>query len=191
MGRPAREPRELLALYDALEAKPADAVTRRALADWYEEAGEARAAACLRWLAETKRAPYRYSRRARKLRHKHESWRDGWYWWATANEQPGWGYPESATLPHAQWKALAHTFNYDPVAFKEYETVRGAVEALVAAWDAALVGAAGGEEAVPVAAEAKPKRAPRKSASPAAPSPRQKGRAVKAAKPAARKRRST
>lgn len=71
--------------------------------------------------------------------HHHDTWHDGWYWWATDREHPGWGYPEAAALPHAQWKELAHTFNYDPLVFKEYPTVRGAVEALIAAWDVALV----------------------------------------------------
>jgi hypothetical protein len=34
---------------------------------------------------------------------------------------------------------MAHTFNYDPLVFKEYPTVRAALEALIAAWSPELV----------------------------------------------------
>jgi hypothetical protein len=44
----------------------------------------------------------------------------------------GWGYPASCRLPHALWRELRHTFNYDPTTFKEYPSARAAYEALVA-----------------------------------------------------------
>jgi hypothetical protein len=87
------------------------------------------------------------------------TWKDGWYWWATARERPGWGYPESVKVPHPLWDKLEHTFNYDPVVFKEYPTVRAAVEALVAAWAPGLVAPA--KKAAPKKAAAK-KAAPKK-----------------------------
>jgi hypothetical protein len=137
-GRPPSEPRELKALFAALESSPGDPVTLLALADWYEEREDARGAESLRWLAAKGKAPYRH-RHSDSLLHHHDTWKDGWYWWATAREKRGWGYPDSAVIPHPLWDKLEHTFNYDPLVFKEYPTVRRAVEVLIAAWAPALV----------------------------------------------------
>jgi hypothetical protein len=137
-GPPASEPRELEGLFAALERAPGDRVTLLALADWYEERENARAAECLRWVAANGRAAYRH-RHTDKLDHHHDTWKDGWYWWATDREKRGWGYPDSAVIPHRLWDKLGHTFNYDPLVFKEYPTVRGALEALIAAWAPDLV----------------------------------------------------
>lgn len=132
------EPRELKALFDALEANPTDRVTLLALADWYEEQEQQRACGCLRWLAAEGKAPYRY-RHDGDLLHHHESWHDGWYWWATRRERRGWGYDRSCVLPHRQWDRVRHSFSYDPLVFKEYPSVRAATEALMAVWAQSLV----------------------------------------------------
>ena len=42
----------LTALYDELEANPSDSLTLCALADWFEENDQDKAAECVRWLAE-------------------------------------------------------------------------------------------------------------------------------------------
>ena len=123
-----------------LESSPEDPVTLQALADWYEEREEARGAECLRWVASKGKAPYRH-RHSDDLLHHHDTWKDGWYWWATAREKRGWGYPASAVIPHPLWHELKHTFSYDPLVFKEYPTVRAALEALIAAWAPGLVAA--------------------------------------------------
>lgn len=125
---------ELNAFYSVLEKSPSDTLTQRALADWYEEHDQPQAATCLRWLAENKRSPFRYRRRSRKLLHHHDSWKNGWYWWTTAQEGDGWGYSPCCVLPHRIWRRLKHTFPYDPLVFKEYPTVRQAIETLIAAW---------------------------------------------------------
>src|SRR5262249_52709196 len=119
-GPPANDPRELTALFAALESSPQAPVTLRALPDWHEEREELKGAECLRWVAGEGKSPYQHHH-TDKLLHHHDTWKDGWYWWATAREQPGWGYPASATIPHPLWEQLAHTFNYDPLVFKEYQ----------------------------------------------------------------------
>jgi uncharacterized protein (TIGR02996 family) len=123
----------LIALYAALEADPADTVTLLALADWFEEHDQDKPAECVRWLAETGKVPYRYTDEADILHH-FDKWKDGWYWWTTASERKGWGYPKDCRLPRALWGRMKHTFDYDPRVFKEYPTVRGAIEAVIAAW---------------------------------------------------------
>jgi len=132
-GTPTAEPRELTAFYLALEANPGDTVTLRALADWLEERGAATPAACLRWLAAEGKAPYRYSR-GNELIHYHESWQEGWWWWTSSREKSPWGYPKTCTLPHKLWRKLRHTFDYSPCVFKEYPTVRAAIEAVLEVW---------------------------------------------------------
>jgi uncharacterized protein (TIGR02996 family) len=127
------DPKELTAFYAALEANPGDPVTLLALADWHDERGEPGRAACLRWLAREGKAPYRYYHRNR-LRFHHETWRDGWWWWTTDREESPWGYPAESALPHKLWQKMRHTFDYDPCVFKEYPTVRSAVEAVLEAW---------------------------------------------------------
>jgi len=124
------EPRELTALYEALEEAPGDRVTLLALADWYAERDEAVRSAGFRWMAEQGKAPYRYFA-ASDLKHHYSEWKEGWYWWTTDEEDEPWGYPAGCVLPHKLWKRLAHTFDYKPVVFKEYETARRAVEALL------------------------------------------------------------
>ncbi|MFO0845858.1 MAG: hypothetical protein U0797_26325 [Gemmataceae bacterium] len=37
-------------------------------------------------------------------------------------------------LPHRVWKSLGHTLPYDPLVFKEYPSVRAAIEALIEGW---------------------------------------------------------
>jgi hypothetical protein len=130
------ESRELTALYGVLEACPDDRVTQLVLGDWYEEQGQVTAAACLRWLLASGKHPYRYHVR-NTLRYHHDSWAEGWYWWTTEKElDEEWGYPKTCELPFSLWDRLMHLFDYDPTTFKEYETVRSAYEAAIAAWAA-------------------------------------------------------
>jgi uncharacterized protein (TIGR02996 family) len=128
------EPKELTAFFEALEDDPGDAVTLLALADWLDEGGESAKAECLRWLAKEGKAPYRYHR-ANELLYHHETWQEGWWWWTTDREKSPWGYPESSSLPHRLWKKMKHSFSYDPCVFKEYHTVRGALQAVLEVWD--------------------------------------------------------
>src|SRR5262245_43591717 len=90
---------ELTAFYATLEEAPADHVTQLALADWYDEHAQPVAAEALRWLARERKAPFRYRRTTEGLRHHHDTWQDGWYWWATSRERRGWGYPPAAGSP--------------------------------------------------------------------------------------------
>jgi hypothetical protein len=125
---------DLNAMYAALEKRPADHVTLLALADWHEERGGVAAAECLRWVVIEGKAPFRYSGDDESLMHHHNTWHEGWYWWATSRERRGWGYPPSGVLPHRVWKRLGHSFAYDPLVFKEYPSVRAAIEALIDGW---------------------------------------------------------
>ncbi|MFO0880028.1 MAG: hypothetical protein U0840_22000 [Gemmataceae bacterium] len=125
---------ELDAFYAVLEKTPSDVVTQLALADWYEENNESQAALCLRWLADHRHYPFRYSRRLRRLRHHHDTWKNYWYWWTTDSEGEDWGLPTYCALPHRTWTRLKHGFPYDPLVFKEYPTVRAAIEALIRSW---------------------------------------------------------
>jgi hypothetical protein len=123
----------LTALYAALEADPGDAVTLNALADWFEENDQDKPAECVRWIAEMGKVPFHYTAEA-DIIHHYEGWKDGWYWWTTAGEKKGWGYPKACRLPRTLWGRMKHTFEYDPAVFKEYPTVRGAIEAVIAVW---------------------------------------------------------
>lgn len=113
-------------------------MTLLALADWFEEREKTRESGCLRWVAAMEKMPYQH-RHSDDLLHHHDTWNDGWFWWTTDREKGGWGYAPSAILPHALWDRLTHQFNYDPLVFKEYPTVRAALEALLEAWSPALV----------------------------------------------------
>jgi len=133
------EPLELRGLYDALEASPGDPVSLRALADWYEEHDEARRASCYRWLAAEHKAPYKYHADS-DLRHHHSEWHDGWYWWTTGEKlKDDWGYSAGCALPDRVWKKLRHEFSYNPLVFKEYPTVREALNAVVRVWNERLL----------------------------------------------------
>jgi hypothetical protein len=123
----------LAALFAELEANPGDTLTLNALADWFEENDQAKPAECVRWLAEAGKVPFHYTEES-DIIHHFEGWKVGWYWWTTANERRGWGYPKACRLPRTLWSRMTHTFDYDPKVFKEYPTVRGAIEAVIAAW---------------------------------------------------------
>ena len=127
------EPPILTALYDELEENPGDGVTLCALADWYEENDDDKAAECVHWLAEMGKVPFRYTSEA-EIIHHFDGWKDGWWWWTTAATRKGWGYPKSCRLPRTMWGRMKHSFPYDPVVFKEYPTVREAIESVIAAW---------------------------------------------------------
>lgn len=134
VGIRVAESAERTAFFAALEANPADTVTLLAFADWCDEQDQSGHAACLRWLAEEGKVPYRYYH-TNELRFHHETWHDGWWWWATDNEERPWGYPEASILPNKLWRKMSHTFSYDPCVFKEYPTVRGAFEAILLCWE--------------------------------------------------------
>jgi len=121
------------ALYKAIEEKPLDSVSILALADWYEEQGQTEAAAALRWLAEQKKTPYRYIYQE-ELKVHFDQWKSGWYWWATDAEGHDWGHPDSCVLPHKLWSKLTHAFEYNPLVFREYPTIQGAIDAFIRAW---------------------------------------------------------
>jgi hypothetical protein len=123
------------AFYTTLETNPGDTFTIKALADWYEEQGQADPAACLRWAADNGRWPYRYLHDG-SLTKSCDSWNKRWLWWAKEDPDYGdqWGHPASCRLPAKAWKLLAHTFDYSPAVFKEYPTMQGAWEALFAVW---------------------------------------------------------
>ena len=123
----------LTAMYDELEANPGDRLTLCALADWFEENDEIKAAECVHWLAEMEKVPFRYSSEVEILHHC-EGWKNGWWWWTTASTRKGWGYPKTCRLPRTLWEKMKHTFNYSPLVFKEYPTVRAAIEAVIAVW---------------------------------------------------------
>ena len=123
----------LTAFYAELEANPGDTVTLHALADWFEENDQIKPAECVHWLAEMGKVPFRYTDDA-EIIHHFDAWKNGWYWWTTASARRGWGYPKACRLPRTLWGRMAHTFDYPPLVFKEYPTVRGAIEAIIAAW---------------------------------------------------------
>ncbi len=125
---------EMNDLYAALEKVPTDEVLLLALADLYLKRGSHAAAECLQWVVIEGKTPYRYFHSTDGLRHHHDSWHDGWYWWTTSRERRGWGYPKSCVVPQRIWSRMTHTLPYDPLVFKEYPTIRAALEALIQGW---------------------------------------------------------
>lgn len=123
------------AFYLALEDDPRDHVTRHALADWFDERGDADAAACLRWVIRHRVGPFRYSRNAGLTVHSAD-WREGWLWWAIDDTVLGldWGHPPWCRLPPEMWRRLAHSFGYPPAVIKQYPTCREAYEELIRVW---------------------------------------------------------
>lgn len=131
------------ALFLALEDDPADPVTLHALADWFEEHDRPGPARALHWVASRGLRPFRYSRDRFPV--SSGEFHDGWYWWATG--EPGmtavaadWGLPASCCLPPPLWRAMRHSFRYQPAMIKEYPTPRLAYEALIDAWPLVLPG---------------------------------------------------
>src|SRR5947209_8300020 len=95
----------LSALYQALEAEPADPATLLDLAGWYERQGSPDVAGCLRWAAECRRRPFRYRRGDGAVAVSSRHWHDGWYWWAVGGQEYGedWGHPAECRLPPPLW----------------------------------------------------------------------------------------
>ena len=123
----------LTALFAELEEAPCDIATLRALADWLEDDDQPKPAECVRWLADTGKVPFKYALQE-EIMYRFDGWRRGWFWWTTGIQRPNWGYPKSCRLPRMLWQPMKHTFDYDPMVFKEYPTVRAAIEAVMAAW---------------------------------------------------------
>jgi hypothetical protein len=131
--------RELDGFFLALDEHPADELTSQALADWYEEHGQAAAATCLRWAARHSRRPFLYRRLDNVLTiEPGKDFREGWYWWGVQHQFHGgdWGHPAECRLPPRLWELLPHTFPHRPSVFKQYPARRAAYEALIAAWAA-------------------------------------------------------
>jgi uncharacterized protein (TIGR02996 family) len=127
-------PDPLDAFYLVLAELPGDIATLLALSDWYDEQGDAGAAECIRWCARRKRWPFRYP--AGSLTVASSEFRDGWFWWTCGEGARGddWGFPAECRLPPRLWRQLRHSHPYTPAVYKQYETMRQAYEALIAAW---------------------------------------------------------
>jgi uncharacterized protein (TIGR02996 family) len=112
------------ALFRALETETADRVAQAALADWFDEHGDASAAGCLRWLLKQRRRPGRAPHQPTY----------GKFFWELEAEEPIINDPP-AQLPGPLWEALRDNDEPHPVgSFKSYRTARAAYIALLAAW---------------------------------------------------------
>lgn len=121
------------ALFAELEENPGDRLTLLALADWLEEHDDLQGAEAIRWIASEGKSPFRYEGQT-TLRYQYEKWHMGWYWWTTDEQDSPWGYPPACILPNRLWNQMEHTFPYDPGTFKEYPTVRVALERVMEVW---------------------------------------------------------
>jgi hypothetical protein len=128
-------PDALSAFFAELDDNPADQVTLLALADWFEEQDRLDAAACLRWAARHRYRPFHY-RRDGGMSVTGSDWRDGWFWWAKDDQAVGWewGHEPTCRLPGVVWRKLKHSFQHEPLVFKDYPSRQAAYEALIAAW---------------------------------------------------------
>jgi hypothetical protein len=114
------------ALFLALEAQRDDYFTLAALADWFEESGDAAPAACFRWVVRTHRRP---GYNVLQLTY-------GRFYWELEGKHPVIGDP-LAQLPQVLWRALdAHDEGRPTKSFKSYKSVRLAYLALAMAWEA-------------------------------------------------------
>ena len=127
-------------LFAALEQHPAEPSSVLALAEHHARNGQTAAAAALHWAVLNEKRPFRYTRDA-ELSVDFEEWGEGWFWWATeaadddeADYGQDWGHPKEGRLPLPLWRAMPHTFEYEPAVFKEYETLREAYQALIDGW---------------------------------------------------------
>jgi hypothetical protein len=112
------------ALFAALDADRGDAVSQNALADWFEESGDAPAAACFHWVARNRRRPGHYPRASKY----------GHYFWELQEREPILNDPQ-AQLPAPLWHQLRGNDEKEPVAsFKSYQSARSAYADLVEAW---------------------------------------------------------
>jgi len=114
----------LRGLFAALEEREPDPTAQAALADWYEEHGDAEAAACVRWLAR---------RGARPGVNEHQTI-FGRFFWEREGPDPILNDPP-AQLPERLWLAAGDNDEPHPVgSFKSYKTAEAAYRALLAAW---------------------------------------------------------
>jgi uncharacterized protein (TIGR02996 family) len=105
----------LNAFFAALTQTPGDWLTRAALADWYEENGLDRTAACVRWMVRHRRRPSINA--------------IGWAFWFNAEYPMPWTEKE-AYLPGSLYSALRQG-RVGPI---WYDSLRDAEEDLHAAW---------------------------------------------------------
>jgi uncharacterized protein (TIGR02996 family) len=105
-------------LYQHLAGDPNDWATRGVLADWYEEAGQPAAAACLRWMIRRRKRPYPSD--------------SGTFHWFNAPRTTVAKDPES-DIPEPVYQMLAQTAGLEDV-FRTYNTLRAAEEDFHAAW---------------------------------------------------------
>jgi hypothetical protein len=111
-------------LLAALDRALDDPVAPAALADWFEERGDATAAECLRWLVRNGRRPGCYE----------EQTLYGKFVWIRLEASPILNQPE-AQLPERLWEALTGNDEpYQVLSFKSYQSIRRAFLALIEAW---------------------------------------------------------
>jgi hypothetical protein len=114
----------LRGLFAALEEQPGDLVALAALADWYEEHGDADAVACLHWAARRERRPGL---------NPHQT-TFGKFFWEREDPDPIINDPP-AQLPGPLWLAVGD--NDEPHAvgsYKSYKTAEAAYRALIEGW---------------------------------------------------------
>jgi uncharacterized protein (TIGR02996 family) len=112
------------ALLSALDADRGDVVSQAALADWFDEQGDAQAAECLRWVVRNRRRPGHYPAQDTY----------GSYFWELQEPAPLLNDPP-AQLPEALWNAVGDNDEPHPVgSFKSYGSPQAAYRALVAGW---------------------------------------------------------
>ncbi len=105
-------------LLDDLASAPGDWKLRGVLADWYEDNDQPEEAACLRWMIQQHKRPYRESDH-------------GASWFNADTVPPGLGDPES-DIPGPLFQELEGGLVLGN--HRSFPTVRAAEEALLAAW---------------------------------------------------------
>jgi hypothetical protein len=121
---------DLDALHTALDADPTDAISRLALADWYEEQGDLVAAKAWRWLAQEGKRPFDWARYNESSVHF-----QGFDW---HNGRAQWDVPAYCTIARALWRRLPERGTENTESWRSYTTRREAEEALIEAFRHAL-----------------------------------------------------
>lgn len=122
-------------LYQAYELDP-QKDNLLVLGDAYEDNSWDKEAEVVRWLANEGKMPFKYEAGSKALKFHHETWHTGWYWWCTSRQKASWGYPTSCVIPHRIWQKMnmEEELTYEPMVFKEFTTMRAAIEYFILAW---------------------------------------------------------